>query len=312
MLSNNLRAALPDIIIKEHWPLSPLCTLGVGGDAEVFIAPVSIEQMKLVYHAVMSEGCPVYILGGGSNVIFPDGLVHGVVISTMNLNSIEWRTPFTADIDAGFKLPLLLKELREKNLGGLEFAAGIPGTLGGAIAGNAGAGGHGVCELIDYVLTLEPDGEIITRNNNMIDYSYRHCSLADEKRIILSARMTFRAAQPKDREIFENFMMMRANQPHGHKNAGCTFKNPEGISAGKLLDECGCKNLSAGDAIVSERHANFILNRGHASSSDVIKLIELCAQRVYDSTGIKLEPEIKIYCPCSVLNLGAVISGAPS
>lgn len=312
MLSNNLHAALPDIIIKEHWPLSPLCTLGAGGYAEVFIAPVSIEQMKLVYHAVMSEGCPVYILGGGSNVIFPDGLVHGAVISTVNLNSITWRTPLTADIDSGFKLPMLLNELREKNLGGLEFAAGIPGTLGGAVSGNAGAGGHGVCELIDEVITVEPDGEIITRSNSMMDYSYRHCSLSDEKRIIVSVRMTFRPGQPEDRKIFEDFMMKRANQPHGHKNAGCTFKNPEGISAGKLLDECGCKNLSAGDAVVSERHANFILNRGHASSSDVIKLIELCAQRVYDSTGIKLEPEIKIYCPCSVLNFSAVISGAPS
>ena len=191
-----------------------------------------------------------------------------------------------------------MKEVREHKLGGIEFAAGIPGTLGGALAGNAGAGGHGVCELIDYAITIEPDGEIITRNNNMIDYSYRHSSLADEKRIIVSARMTFRPSQPKDREIFENFMMLRSRQPHGHKNAGCTFKNPEGNSAGKLLDECGCKNLSAGDAIVSDKHANFILNRGHATSSDVIKLIEMCAQRVYDSTGIKLEPEIKIYGSC--------------
>ena len=298
MLSNNLRSALPDIIIKENWPLSPLCTLGVGGEAEIFAAPDSIEQMKIIFSAAMNENAPVYILGGGSNVIFPDGLVHGVVISTMNLNSIEWRTPFTADIDAGFKLPMLLKEVREHNLGGLEFAAGIPGTLGGAIAGNAGAGGHGVCELIDNVITVEPDGEIITRNIGMIDYSYRHCSLADEKRIIVSVRMTFRPSQHEDQKIFENFMMMRAKQPHGHKNAGCTFKNPEGYSAGKLLDECGCKNLSAGDAVVSDMHANFILNRGHAASSDVIKLIELCAQRVYDSTGIKLEPEIKIYGSC--------------
>ena len=303
MLSNNLRAALPDIIIKENRPLSPLCTLGVGGSAEVFIAPVSIEDMKTAFSAVMNENCPVYILGGGSNVIFPDGLVQGVVISTENLNSIQWRTPFTADIDSGFKLPLLMKEIHGKNLGGMEFAAGIPGTLGGAISGNAGAGGHGVCELIEDVITLETDGEIITRDINTIDYSYRYCSLSDGKRIILSARMTFRPEQPEDREICENFMMLRSRQPHGHKNAGCTFKNPEGNSAGKLLDECGCKNLSVGDAIVSDKHANFILNRGNASSSDVIELIEICARRVYDSTGIKLEPEIKIYAPCSFSSL---------
>lgn len=303
MLSNNLRAALPDIIIKEKYPLSPLCTLGVGGEAEVFIAPDSIEDMKLAFSAVMNENCPVYILGGGSNVIFPDGLVHGAVISTMNLKSIEWRTHLTADVDAGFKLPLLMKEVHERNLGGIEFAAGIPGTIGGAISGNAGAGGHGICELVDNVTSIESNGEVITRNISEINYSYRHCSLSEGKRIILSARMTFRPGQPNDREVYENFMMLRSRQPHGHKNAGCTFKNPEGNSAGKLLDECGCKNLSIGDAIVSDKHANFILNRGNASSSDVIELIEICAQRVYDSTGIKLEPEIKIYAPCSFSSL---------
>ncbi len=295
MLANKLRIALPDIIIKENWPLSPLCTLGVGGEAEIFVVPYSIEDMRIVFSLALDENYPVYVLGGGSNVIFPDGLLHGIVISTSNLKSIEWRTPFTVDIDAGVKLSVLLSEVRDNDLGGIEFAAGIPGTIGGAVIGNAGAGGHGVCELVDSVTTIEPNAEIITRNNNMIDYGYRRCSLSDEKRIIVSARMTFRASQHKDREIFENFMMLRSRQPHGHKNAGCTFKNPEGNSAGKLLDECGCKNLSVGDAIVSDKHANFILNRGHASSSDVIALIGECAQRVYDSTGIRLEPEIKIY-----------------
>ncbi len=295
MFAKKLRVALPDIIINENWPLSPLCTLGVGGEAEIFTAPASIEDMRIIFSLAIDENYPVYVLGGGSNVIFPDGLLHGIVISTSKLKSIEWRTPFTVDIDAGVKLSMLLSEVRDNDLGGIEFAAGIPGTIGGAITGNAGAGGHGVCELVDNVTSIEPNGEIITRNNSMIDYGYRRCSLSEGNRIIVSARMTFRASQPKDREIFENFMMLRSRQPHGRKNAGCTFKNPEGNSAGKLLDECGCKNLSVGDAVVSDKHANFILNRGHASSSDVIALIEECIQRVYNSTGIRLEPEIKIY-----------------
>ena len=136
---------MPQIIIHENMPLSPLCTLGVGGEAEIFAAPSSIEDMKILFALVMREGCPVYVLGGGSNVLFPDGLIHGVVISTQNLKTIEWRTPITADIDAGFKLSGIMRELHARNLGGFEFAAGIPGTLGGAIAGNAGTGGHGVC-----------------------------------------------------------------------------------------------------------------------------------------------------------------------
>ena len=298
MLIDELHAALPHINIKERKSLASLCTLHAGGEAEIFVAPDSIEDMKEIFNFLNREEIPVYILGGGSNVLFPDGLIKGVVISTQNLNSIEWRTNLTADVDAGFKLPLLMKEVREKNLAGIEFAAGIPGTLGGALIGNAGAGGHGVCELIDYVMCVEADGEIKTWNHNEINYSYRKCSLADEKRIIVSARMTFRQATHGDKEVLESFLLRRGSQPHGLHNAGCTFKNPEGYSAGKLLDECGCKGLTVGEAIVSDTHANFILNRGKATSADILELIKICAKKVYDSTGIKLEPEIKIFAPC--------------
>ena len=166
------------------------------------------------------------------------------------------------------------------------------------MAGNAGTGGHGVCELVEYVITAEADGTVRTWPENEIDYSYRHCSLADKKRVILSARMTFRTAQPKDAKVLESYLLRRGTQPHGLHNAGCTFKNPAGDSAGRLLDVCGCKGLCVGDAIVSDVHANFILNRGHATSSDIMELVKICASRVYDSTGIKLEPEIKILDPC--------------
>lgn len=297
MLIDHLLAALPDIDIKRNYPLSPLCTLRVGGEAEVFIAPASIEDMRIAFSVILNEGCPVYILGGGSNVLFPDGLIHGVVISTMNLKRIEWRTPLTADIDAGVELPRIMRELREHELAGMEFAAGIPGTLGGAIAGNAGAGGHGVCELIDEVAAVESNGEIRTWLHSEIDYSYRKCALSDGKRLILSARMTFRRVKPKDSQVLESYLLRRGTQPHGLSNAGCTFKNPEGYSAGKLLDECGCKGLSVGDAAVSDQHANFIVNRGNASASDVLELIGICARKVYDGTGIKLESEINIFAP---------------
>ncbi|MBQ7196923.1 MAG: UDP-N-acetylmuramate dehydrogenase [Synergistaceae bacterium] len=299
MLIDELHAALPQIKnIKERWPLAPLCTLHVGGEAEIFVAPDSLGDLRELFYFLSKEKIPTYVLGGGSNVLFHDGLIKGVVISTENLNSIEWRTNITADVDAGFKMPLLMKELREKNLAGMEFMAGIPGTLGGAIMGNAGAGGRGICELLDYVLAVEADGSVKMWNYNEIDHGYRRCSLANDKRVIVSARMTFRIAKHGDKEVLENFLLRRGTQPHGLHNAGCTFKNPEGNSAGKLLDECGCKNLSFGDAVVSDVHANFILNRGNATADDIIKLIEICAKRVYENTGIKLEPEIKIIDPC--------------
>ena len=294
MLLNRLLESLPDINFQENVSLAQFCSLGAGGYAEIFSAPCFIEDMKRLFAWAVKENIPVYVLGGGTNILFPDGLIKGIVISTHNLKSLDWRTNLTADIDAGVKLSSIMKELREHNLGGFEFAAGIPGTLGGAISGNAGAGGHGVCELIDFVVTIEKDGSIKTWTDNEFVYGYRKCSLADEKRIIVSSRLTFRKATSKDKDVLESYLLRRGSQPHGLRNAGCTFKNPEGYSAGKLLDECGCKGLSIGEAVVSDLHANFILNKGNASSSDIMQLIDLCAEKVYSKTGIRLEKEIKI------------------
>ena len=299
MFVEKLHSALPNLTINERWPLSKLCTLRAGGDAEFFVAPDAIEDMSIIFTLAINEGYPVYVLGGGSNLLFPDGLLHGVVISTLNLNTINWINDITADVDAGFMLPALMKQVRERGLGGMEFAAGIPGTVGGALIGNAGAGGHGVCELVDDVAAIESDGEVKTWHSNEINYSYRKCSLAEGKRIIVSARLTFRQANPKDQDVYESFMLRRGSQPHAFGNAGCTFKNPEGFSAGKLLDEAGCKNLCVGDAVVSDQHANFILNRGHATSSDIMELIKICSDRVFENTSIKLEPEIRILAPNS-------------
>ena len=294
MFLNNLRASLPDTKIEEQVSLSPLCTLGVGGVAEVFAEPPSIREMQDFIRGI--KDCPVYVLGGGSNVVISDGTISGVVISTRKLDSITWLDNETAEIQAGCKLSTIIKDLREKNLGGLEFAAGIPGTLGGAICGNAGAGGHGVCELIEEVTGVDFWGNIKKYTRDDFDFSYRKCSLAEKKIIIASVKMKFHEGFSEEEN--ERFMSLRKNQPAKFKSAGCTFKNPDGYSAGRLLDECGCKNLSVGDAVVSDVHANFILNRGSATGADIMELIKVCGRKVYDSTGIRLEPEVRIFSPC--------------
>ena len=277
--------------------LSQLCTLGVGGVAESFAAPDSPEEVQQLIKA--AKGSPVYVLGGGSNIIFPDGVIHGLVISTRNLSTITWHDDMSADIQAGYKLPVLVKTLRDKNLAGLEFAAGIPGSLGGAVSGNAGAGGHGVCELIESVLAIDSSGSFRVYNQKDFSFEYRKCSLACENIIILSVKMKFREAKPEeDENNYQKFLSLRKNQPLNFRSAGCTFKNPEGNSAGKLLDDCGCKNLRVGGAVVSDRHANFILNTGNASSSDVTGLIKICSDKVFNNTGIRLEQEIKNASPC--------------
>ena len=289
---NSLYLRLPDIIMKDR-PLSSFSTLGTGGTAEFFVQPETVQQLQEIVKC--AENIPVYILGGGSNILIPDGTIHGLVISTRSLSSISWLDEHTAEIGAGFSLPVLVKTLREKNIGGLEFSAGIPGTLGGAIMGNAGAGGHGVCEFVASLKVVDAHGDLVVIGRDDFSYGYRNCSVSGV--IVVSAVMSLSEVS-WDEERYSDFMAKRKKQPIGMRSAGCTFKNPEGNSAGKLLDECGCKGLRIGGAFVSDVHANFILNDGNASSSDIIELAGLCAKRVYECTGITLEPEIKTLSPC--------------
>lgn len=280
--------------------LSKICSLGVGGEAEFFAEPETPEMLQKIFIYARQNNIPVYTIGGGTNILFPDGLINGIVLSTRKLNSIEWLSDFRAKIQAGYILPKLLVDLREHNLGGLEFATGIPGTLGGAIHGNAGTSGKGICDFIDEIITLESNGNFKTWLKNDFKYSYRYCEISDDdERIIISCVMSFREAKSSDLQEINNFAAKRKNQPTGFKNAGCTFKNPveqTSKSAGQLLDESGCKGLRIGGAVVSEKHANFILNisdENNSKSSDVIELIKICRKRVFEQTGIILEPEIK-------------------
>ncbi|MBQ7267784.1 MAG: UDP-N-acetylmuramate dehydrogenase [Synergistaceae bacterium] len=282
---------------KNNFPLSALSTLGTGGRAEFFTQPDSISELQKILKA--AKNLPVYVIGGGSNIVIPDGKINGLTVCTRSLNFIDWQNNSTAEIGAGFPLPLLLKTLTERNLGGLEFAVGIPGTLGGAVSGNAGAGGHGVCEFVDAVKAVDSSGEIRTFKRGEFEYGYRYCSLKGV--IIVSLTMTFRKAQDDDADKREEFLSKRKNQPLESRSAGCTFKNPEGISAGKLLDECGCKGLTVGNAKVSEKHANFLIisnNNEITASSDILNLAELCREIVFERTGICLQLEIKILAPC--------------
>ena len=284
---------LPDTMIMENRPLSQLTTLGTGGTAEFFAQPETVSQLQEIVR--LARNIPVYIIGGGSNIVIPDGKISGLTISLRKLDTLSWRGNFTAEIGAGFSLPGLVKTLRDMSVGGLEFAGGIPGTLGGAISGNAGAGGHGVCEYVDSVNAVDSRGNLIAYGRGDFAYGYRHCGISGV--IITSAVMSWDGSSWNE-DVYSSFMARRKSQPLNFRSAGCTFKNPEGYSAGKLLDECGCKGLRVGGAVVSDVHANFILNIGNATSHDVTELAELCAKRVYDYTGIMLEPEIKTLSPC--------------
>jgi len=286
-------------IPEEGKELAPLSTLGVGGKCEFFVEPSDLKDVSLVLETRAREKFPLFILGGGSNVVFADGLLDGVVLSTRRLTGFKWNAAndrVILEAEAGCLLSGVVSDSVRNGLTGAEFAVGIPGTLGGAIAGNAGADGYSIGDLLEEVMTVESSGDIRTWKRGEFAHSYRHFSLSSPARLLAACKASFRRAHHA--EIERNigaFRQKRITQPHGEKSAGCTFKNPPQDSAGRLLDSSGCKGLRAGGATVSNVHANFIVNTGGATGADVFELMWSCRDIVFRKTGILLEPEIKLF-----------------
>lgn len=298
------RAGLADALqgllhcpVERDRPLSALSTLGVGGWAECYAEPTELEDFLVLRRFSHREGVPFHIVGGGSNVVFADGPIPGVVVSTRRWSAVRWlprEDRVVADVQAGYGLASLVAAAAKRGLTGLEFALGIPGTVGGAVAGNAGAGGRSVGDGLEEVLSAEPDGTLRRWGAGEFSCSYRRCSLSEPGRLLLSCKMILGPAPRAEiEESMERFRSARRIQPHGGRSAGCSFKNPDGESAGRLLDRCGCKGMAIGDAVVSDRHANFILNRGRATAKDVLSLLRACRRRVFERTGVLLEPEVR-------------------
>lgn len=283
--------------VEREKPLASLSTLGVGGKAEVYVEPSESDDFLSVYRFARQENVPLHILGGGSNVVFADGLIPGIVISTRRWDAVWWMSlndRVVADVQSGHLLASLVDVAAKEGFSGLEFALGIPGTVGGAVAGNAGAGGQSIGDCLEEVLSIEPDGSLRRWRQGEFSCFYRRCSLSAEGRFFLSCKIGLRPGPRIEIEAnLDRFRSVRGIQPHGGRSAGCSFKNPVGESAGRLLDRCGCKGLASGGAVVSDSHANFILNRGNATAEDVLSLVRACRRRVFERTGILLEPEIK-------------------
>ncbi|MCW1712928.1 MULTISPECIES: UDP-N-acetylmuramate dehydrogenase [Synergistaceae] len=284
---------------KDH-PLRDLNTWGVGGTCSTFDAPVTAEEAYSAVAASLKRDLPLYVLGGGSNVLVSDGQIKASVIHTGRLDFIKIRSNAdgkSAEIEAGAGVHVkkLLSIAMSKGFGGLEFLTGIPGTLGGAIWGNAGADGTGFGGLVKEASAVGRDGRAIRLAKNDFHWKYRACPL-DESLIVLVASCVISLKMENRSDIFDRikkYAAMKKGQPLGRKTAGCVFKNPEGTSAGLLLDRSGCKGMRVGGAVVSRSHANFIENEGNATSRDIFELCELCREMVYRDHGVYLEYEIK-------------------
>ena len=284
---------LAEVAINE--PLSKHTTYGIGGPAEIMVFPENKTDLIQIIRTARKMNQPVSILGSGSNILISDNGIKGVVISlknTLKLIEIENQKLYA---ECGSMLGRIVKQAVKHNLIGLENLNGVPGTLGGALVMNAGAWGGEISENLVQVELIDEDGKLRYLKKNEINFSYRQSSF-NKKDILLSAEFLLKKA---DKEIInKNFVEAqtgrKSTQPLNKRSAGSLFKNPKGHSAGKLIDEAGLKGFSVGQAKISDKHANFFINEGNASSKDMLQLIKKAHQTVKEKFNINLELEVKL------------------
>ncbi|MCB1103918.1 MAG: UDP-N-acetylmuramate dehydrogenase [Opitutaceae bacterium] len=292
-----LRISAASKLTREE-PLANKTTMRVGGAARVYAEPVDIADLQGLLRMAREQGVPVLPLGRGSNLIIADEGVDALVIS---LGHARWATfePRGADrvwVGAGLRLKNLCGLAAKAGLTGFEFLEGIPGNVGGALRMNAGAMGGWMFDVVEEVQFVTLQGEVVTRRKEDMQVTYRHCADLDHA-IALGALLRPAAASDADsvnRQIDVYRRKRQESQPR-EPSAGCIFKNPEGNSAGRLIDQTGLKGLRVGDAEVSPVHANFIVNRGGASGADVLGLVRAVRNRVQAAHGVLLEPEAQLF-----------------
>lgn len=271
--------------------LSELSTFGIGGLARYYVEAKKAAEAREAMEWVLTEKIPVFILGKGSNCLFDDRGFNGLILH----NKIDF-TEFSEDsviAGAGSSFSLLGVQTARRGLSGLEFASGIPGTVGGAVFMNAGANGQETQDVLSEVHFLGMDGQERLFSKQELRFSYRFSSFQTLPGCILSSRFNLtKKAEARQTQLAIVEYRIKT-QPTKEKSAGCVFRNPSsGLSAGALIDQCGLKGAVSGGARVSETHANFIVNAASASSSDVLALIQRVQETVAEKSGIHLEPEV--------------------
>lgn len=278
--------------VLENIDLKKYNTYGIGGKAKALITPKTFDELINIINYHEEKNIPYQVLGSGSNVILPDGDFDGSIIKLDNFNEFSFQDNIVY-LGSGLQLTNACKKLIDMGYTNLVPLYGIPGTIGGAIVGNAGANGKSIFDDVIDVIVLYKN-KIITLRKSDIKYSYRTTEFKNNKDyIILGVHVSVtKGNQDKAWEEINNNMLKRKNsQPLEYKNAGSVFKNPDGKSAGKLIEESGLKGLKVNDAMVSLKHANFIINLGNATSHDIIKLIDIVREEVKKDTNIELELE---------------------
>lgn len=293
-LATELRRALPGLTLLENEPMAAHCTFRTGGPAALFAQPADEEQVRQLLDLLRARGCQPVIIGNGSNLLVRDGGIRGVVVHMGPALGQVHRQGNCLAAGAGITLARLAVYAREQGLSGLEFAHGIPGSLGGAVMMNAGAYGGEMAGVVRSVRYLDTDGQL--RETADPGFAYRHSRFEDSGALILGATVALEPAEPEaiQQRMQELWQKRSASQPLDRPSAGSTFKRPAQGYAAAMIDQAGCKGLRVGGAQVSEKHAGFIINAGGAKSADVLALMELVTERVEQRFGVTLEPEVRI------------------
>lgn len=280
-------------VLMKNVLLSGYTTWQIGGPAEILFIPGSIVECSQALEIAGNQGVPVTFLGSGSNVLVADKGIEGLVIITRGLNNISWNGDHIK-AEAGVFLPSICREAAEKGFSGLEFATGVPGTLGGAILMNAGTKYGFMEDIIEEVETLDTVGRKLTYPKEDISFFYRNSSFKNKSELIVQATLKLkRDSQENIKAAMADILEQRGEkQPLNYPNAGSVFKNPPGYSAGRLIEGVGAKGWRRGDAQVSEKHANFIVNLGEAKAAEVIELIKEVQRTVNEKYSVNLETEV--------------------
>jgi UDP-N-acetylmuramate dehydrogenase len=283
-------------IVRQNEPLAMHTWFQLGGPAEYFAEPETIEELTELVRRCHQEETEVRVLGQGSNILVRDEGVPGLVIHLSAPAFGEIRIDGRSiAVGGGALLGRVVTATVHRGLAGLETLIGIPGTVGGALHGNAGAHGGNIGQWTFQATVISAAGEISDRSGDELVFNYRQSSL--DELAILQARCELEEDDPRQlaQRMQKHWIVKKASQPMGHQSAGCVFKNPRGVGAGKLIDSAGLKGTRIGGAVVSDRHANFIVAEPECTSQDVLRLIELIRGQVRDRMGVDLELELEIW-----------------
>ncbi|MGN1269930.1 MAG: UDP-N-acetylmuramate dehydrogenase [Clostridia bacterium] len=293
-----LTKELEKSIVKIDEPMKAHTNFKIGGNADIFVIAKSIEDIQTILKITKEYKIPLTVLGNGSNVLVSDKGIRGIILKiALNNYVIEKQQDYAKiEVEAGVLLGMLSQILLKEQIANFEFAAGIPGTIGGAIRMNAGAYGGEIKDIVKDVTYLDENAKLITISNEQCMFSYRHSIFSNQKGIIVKATLQLPDGNKEEiKQKMEEFAQSRKEkQPIHLPSAGSTFKRGEDFITAKLIDECGLKGYKVGDAQVSTMHAGFVVNLGEATATDVLNVIEYVKQVVLEKTGKKIELEIEL------------------